>query len=172
MINSAGSALKGPVQTPLQSCAEPVVTDKNQVRQKIGAWINLVQQFKFGATKTPNSTESIAIYSTFTFIFVWHKKKSDFWAKIFMLVTPSSQHGLFYSSWINSSVNISWSKKKGAVLNPLRPSLVLKKISTLGFCGISRTTTTRKRWFKVFSHILKKSTPRKASLYLFFYQKG
>ena len=29
MINSTGSALKGPVQTPLQSCAEPVMTDKN-----------------------------------------------------------------------------------------------------------------------------------------------
>ena len=56
-------------------------------------------------------------------------------------------------------------------LNPLRPSLVLKKISTLGFCGISRTTTTRKRWFKVFSHILKKIDTPESFVVSFFTRK-
>ena len=52
-----------------------------------------------------------------------------------MLGTPSSQHGLFYLR-INSSANIPWSKKKrkkGVVLNPLRPSLVLKKYQPYDF---------------------------------------
>ena len=100
-----------------------------------------------------------------------------------MLGTPSSQHGLFYLR-INSSANIPWSKKKkrkkGVVLNPLRPSFVLKKYQPYDFFNFERSspldpatrkTTTRKRWFKVFPHILKKSTSRKTSLYLFFTRK-
>ena len=62
-------------------------------------------------------------------------------------------------------------KRGGPVLNPLRPSLVLKKYQRYDFGNFEGSSpldsATRKRWFKVFSHILIKSTPRKASFFFF-----